>query len=131
MIILSEYQSEFQRRLLDAGPFDVQFEAIQTLCHYHCYYRFTPDSMRFFRARITEGPVKIGEYVYLIETSAAGPRTSDGRITRLIEVSIVNPQESKIVETGAAVKKAWKSIMGQAQNIEKAIHNGGRYEFQL
>lgn len=127
MIILSTYQSEFQEKLLNSGPFDVRFDQIQTLCHYHCYYRFTPDSMRFFRARITEGPIKIGEFVYLIETSAAGPRTSNGRIKRLIQVSILNPQESEIVETGAAaVKRVWKGLVEQAREIEKAIHNGGQ-----
>lgn len=123
MITLSTYQDN----LLNSGPFNVRFDQIQTLCHYHCYYRFTPDSMRFFRARITEQPIKIGEYMYLIETSAAGPRISDGRITRLIQVSIVNPQDSQIVETGtAAVKRVWKGLFRQAIDIERAMVEGGR-----
>jgi hypothetical protein len=119
--------SPYQENLLALGPFGVRFDDVQTLCSYHFFYRFSESTVRVFRARFPEQPVKIGEYIYLIETSAAGPRISDGRIARLIQVSIVNPQDSQIVETGtAAVKRVWKGIIKQGIDIERAVIEGGQ-----
>lgn len=119
--------SPYQDNLLRLGPFGVKFDDVQTLCNYHHFYRFSESTVRAFRARFPEQPVKIGEYIYVIETSAAGPRISDGRVARLIQVSIVNPKESQIVETGAAaVKRVWKGLIRQAIDIERAMVEGGQ-----
>ena len=116
----------YQQTLLSKGPFDVRFDELQTLCAYHEYHYFDAGNIRFFRSKFPEQPIKIGSYVYVIETLAAGPRVSDGRQTRLIQVSIVNPKASQIVETGAAVKRVWKGLVKQAIDIERAAVEGGQ-----
>ena len=115
--------SPYQESVLSKGPFDVRFDELQTLCAYHGRYYFDASSIRFFRSRFPEKPIKIGEYLYIIETLAAGPRVSDGRRTRLIQVKITNPQDSQIVETGAAVKRVWKALVKHATDIERAGAN--------
>lgn len=119
--------SLYQDNLLRLGPFGVKFDDVQTLCNYHHFYRFSASTIRAFRARFPEQPIKIGKYIYVIETSAAGPRISDGRVARLIQVSVVNPGDSQIVETGtAAVKRVWKGLVRQAIDLERAMVEGGQ-----
>jgi hypothetical protein len=118
--------TSYQNDLLGRSPFGVRFDEVATLCTYHHYYRFSPGTVRVFRARFPQDPIRIDGYIYLIEISAAGPRVSDGRVTRLIQVDIANPTASRIVESGAAVKRAWKELVKQAIDLERAERERGR-----
>jgi hypothetical protein len=110
----------FQDELLTRGPFGVCFDEITTLCEYHHFHRFSVSTVRFFRARYPERPIKIDGYVYVYETSAAGPRVSDGRVTRIIQVDIASPNSSRVVEEGkAAVKRVWTGLIKQAIALER------------
>lgn len=109
-----------QDTLLSRGPFDVTFRELAILGECTGYYRFTPATVAFFRAKYPQTPVKIGNYAYLIETSGAGPRVEDGRVMRLIQFDITDPRRAVVVEEGAAaVKRVWKGLVKQAITIER------------
>lgn len=109
-----------QENLLERGPFDVTFRELAILGECVGYYRFEPGTVAFFRAEYPEAPIKIGNYAYVIETSAAGPRIADGRVMRLIQFDITDPRQSVIVGEGTrAVKRAWKKLVKQGIDIER------------
>lgn len=109
-----------QEILLSRGPFDLTFRELAILGECLGFYRFEPGTVAFFRAKYPQTPVKIGNYAYLIETSAAGLRVGDGRIMRLIQFDITDPRRSAVVEEGAAtVKRVWKGLVSQAVTIER------------
>jgi hypothetical protein len=109
-----------QDDLLRRAGFDLTFRELAILGECTGYYRFTPGTIAHFRAKYPQTPVKIGNYAYLIETSAAGPRVEDGRVMRLIQFDITDPRRSVIVEEGAAaVKRVWKGLVKQAIAIER------------
>ena len=109
-----------QNNLLARGAFDVTFRELALLGECLGFYRFEPGTVAFFRAKYPQTPIKIDNYAYLIETSAAGPRVSDGRIMRLIQFDITDPRKSIVVEEGtAAVKRTWKALEKQAIDIER------------
>lgn len=116
-----------QENLLARGPFDVTFRELAILGECLGFYRFEPGTVAFFYAEYPQTPIKIDNYAYLIETSAAGPRIGDGRIMRLIQFDIADPRKSVVVEEGtAAVKRVWKRLERQAIDIERAMIKGGR-----
>lgn len=114
-----------QAQLLARGPFDVTFRELAILGECTGYYRFDPGTVHFFRAKYPQTPIKIDNYAYLIETSAAGPRVGDGRIMRLIQFDIADPRRSIVVEEGAAaVKRVWKRLEQQAIDVERERGRG-------
>lgn len=114
-----------QENLLARGPFDVTFRELASLGECLGFYRFDPGTVIFFRARYPQTPIKIDNYAYLIETSAARPRVEDGRVTRLIQFDIADPRRSVVVEEGtAAVKQTWKKLEKQAIDIERERGRG-------
>ena len=116
-----------QETLLLRGPFDVTFRELAVLGECLGYYRFEPGSVAFFRAKYPQSPIKIDNYAYVIETSAAGPQVEDGRIMRLIQFDISDPRRSVVVEEGAAaVKRVWKGLIKQAVDTERAERERGR-----
>lgn len=109
-----------QDNLLARGPFDVTFRELAILGECLGFYRFEPGTVALFRAKYPQTPIKIDNYAYLIETSAAGPRIADGRVMRLIQFDIADPRRSIVVEKGAtAVKRVWKELEKQAIDIER------------
>ena len=109
-----------QEKLLARGPFDVTFRELAILGECLGFYRFEPGTVAFFRAKYPQTPIKIDNYAYLIETSAAGSRIEDGRIMRLIQFDIADPRKSVVVEEGTAeVKRVWKELEKQAIDIER------------
>lgn len=116
-----------QENLLARGPFDVTFRELALLGECLGFYRFEPGTVAFFRAKYPQTPIKIDNYAYLIETSAAGPRIADGRVMRLIQFDIADPRRSIVVEEGAAVvKRVWKKLTKQGIDIERAERERGR-----
>lgn len=112
-----------QETLLLRGPFDVTFRELAVLGECLGFHRFDPGSVHFFKAKYPQSPIKIDNYAYVIETSAAGPRVADRRIMRLIQFDITDPRNSVVVEEGtAAVKRMWKALVKQGIDIER----GGR-----
>lgn len=115
-----EKMTTLQDDLLHRAGFDVTFRELAILGECTGYYRFTPATVAHFRAKYPQMPVKIGNYAYVIETSAAGPRVEDGRIMRLIQFDITEPRRSVIVEEGAAaVKRVWEKLVKQAIAVER------------
>lgn len=109
-----------QETLLLRGPFDVTFRELAILGECLGFYRFEPGSVAFFRAEYPQTPIKINNFAYVIETSAAGPRIADGRVMRLIQFDITDPRRSVVVKEGAAaVKRVWKKLVKQAIAIER------------
>lgn len=118
-----------QENLLARGAFDVTLRELALLGECLGFYRFEPGTVAFFRAEYPQTPIKIDNYAYLIETSAAGPRVADGRVMRLIQFDIADPRRSIVVEVGAtAVKRTWKKLEKQAIDIERAMIKGGGNE---
>lgn len=110
-----------QNDLLRRGPFAIQFRELAILGECTGYYRFTPATIKHFRARYPEQPIRIDSCAYVIETS----NTEGSRVTYLIQFDILDPRKSVVIEKGTAVKRVWKGLFRQALDLEKDMFNKG------
>lgn len=109
-----------QERLLSGGPF-VALSDIVALNTSAGGYWFSPDTVRFFRSRVVD-LVKLGQVVYLVESSKAGFHASDGRRHRLLALDILDPVPVRVVNEGPGrgpVMKAFKALAAEAVRVER------------
>ena len=108
-----------QERLLTNGP-HVALNDVAALNTSAGGYWFSPDTVRFFKSRVLD-LIKLGQVVYLVESSKAGFHASDGRRHRLLALDIFDPVPVKVINEGPGrgpVMRAFKLIALEAVKAE-------------